>query len=83
MRTNASVVLLSLSLTNHKRSHISAEEWGHWDLGGFLRYQLDMRSFDEFCNHEVDEDGEVYDVEEAADNSEQELLNFSTLLVQE
>ncbi|KAB2636500.1 eukaryotic peptide chain release factor subunit 1-3-like [Pyrus ussuriensis x Pyrus communis] len=83
MSTNVSVVLLSLSPTNHKRSHISAEEWGHGDLGGFLHYQLDMRSFDEFRNREVDEDGEVYDVEEAADDSQQELLNFSTLLVQE
>ncbi|CAB4291335.1 unnamed protein product [Prunus armeniaca] len=43
---------------------------GFGGIGGILRYQLDMRSFDEFADDEVEEDGEVYDVGEAEDDSE-------------
>ncbi|KAL6271263.1 hypothetical protein ACE6H2_028174 [Prunus campanulata] len=43
---------------------------GFGGIGGILRYQLDMRSLDEFADDEVEEDGEVYDVGEAEDDSE-------------
>ncbi|BBH10079.1 eukaryotic release factor 1-3 [Prunus dulcis] len=56
-----------LSPTNHNRGDSSVEVSG---IGGILRYQLDMRSFDEFADDEVKEDGEVYDVGEAEDDSE-------------
>ncbi|KAL0009350.1 hypothetical protein SO802_010852 [Lithocarpus litseifolius] len=55
---------------------------GFGGIGGILRYQLDIRSFDEFSD-----DGEVYDDSEddceVCDDSELEPINSFPMLVQE